>query len=270
MVVVGRSRRGSARRTKLVIVLAICLLCVGSNVQGAYGQTDDNQKYCRKDGRVVVFLVDVTTPYDRLDKEAIVRMTNSIFSSVQGGDELIVHTISDSHAHSKRLVDRCIPVCTSSSAFGRFFKCNDGAIRTDFERVRTDVIGALRKRLLTFQEQKYSDIVRTIYNVTKEDRREGRGLVLYVYSDLIENSDYFASRYLFSYSLKRLIDGLKYYKLIANLRGANVYVAGVGRSGTEDRHALPISEYNKLIEFWAAYFRESGAKSVAIGQNLNE
>jgi hypothetical protein len=228
------------------------------------GRASDNRAYCAPDGKVVVFLVDVTTPYDETDKKAIVRLTDDIFSSLKGGERFVVRTIAHSHTHSEWLADHCIPHCPAEGTLDRWFKCSDGRIKTDHRVVREETIGSLRKRLATFEELPYSDIVRTIHTVANETVSGNRQLSMYVYSDLIENSNYFASRYLFTYPLSRLIYGLQHYKLIANLKDAEIRVIGVGRAGTRDRRPLTVVELNKLTEFWNAYFKESGAKSISI------
>lgn len=246
-----------------LLSLALASLCCAGR---ANAQPNDNKNYCRT-GSTVIFLLDITTPYDQTDKDAIVRATDSIFLSLKGGEKLMVRTIGDSHTHSERLIERCMPYCAASGTFGRLFECSDGVIRTDSEHVRAEVISALKLRLNDFEELKHSDIVRTIYSVVNENASEGGNLKLYIYSDLIENSDYFSPRFLFSYPLPRLIYGLHYYKLIANLRGAEVYVSGVGRSDSKDRRPLSVKDLNKLTEFWRAYFKECGAARISISQN---
>jgi methyl coenzyme M reductase subunit C-like uncharacterized protein (methanogenesis marker protein 7) len=117
-----------------------------------------------------------------------------------------------------------------------------------------------------FTEQKTSDIVRTIVRISKEDRREKREFKLFIYSDMIENSDFFSPKYLFEYTIERLIYGIKQYQQVAALDGANVSVAGVGRADSRDRRPLTIKEKNKLVEFWGAYFTLSGTKAFTITQ----
>jgi hypothetical protein len=102
----------------------------------------------------------------------------------------------------------------------------------------------------------------------KEDGVEGRPLSLYIYSDLIENSDYLPGRKFFSTPVDRLIGQLRKDKLIAPLKNANVQAAGVGRGGTKDRRPLGVAEQQKVTEFWTAYFKESGANSVEVGQSI--
>jgi hypothetical protein len=234
----------------------------------ALGQANENRRYCKTDGRIVVFLVDITTPYDQTDKNAIVRTTDQILGSLTGGDKIVIRTISDSHTHSEQLVERCLPYCAAEGPFDRLFKCSDGLIRTDKETVHADIIKSLRERLAKFEETRYSDIVRTIFLAAKENALEGRQFSLYIYSDLIENSDFLPGRQLFSSPAQRLISGLQKSKLIAPLKNADVHVAGVGRAGTKDRRPLTVPELQKVTDFWKAYFEESGAKLIAIGPNI--
>lgn len=244
------------------VALASCLFGLSAQAQSQGGGA-----YCSPTGALVIFAVDITTPYDQTDKSVIVGMTDKILGNLRGGDRLVVRTIGDSHTHSERLIERCVPYCAANGSLDRLFNCSDGAIRTDAERMRLEVVGALRNRLSKFEELKHSDIVRTIHSIASEEARDGRPLKLFIYSDLVENSDYFSPRYLFSYSTQRLIDGLKIYKLIAPLRDAEIVVAGLGRWDGSDRRALTVAELNKLKEFWGAYFKESGANSVTMSLN---
>src|SRR5262249_43721505 len=234
----------------------------------ARAQGISTTRYCAKDGGLTLILIDITTPYDQTDKNIIVRMTNQVLAKIQGGDRLMVKTISDSHTHSEKLVEHCIPYCPESGQLGKLFKCSDGAIKTDLEGVREDVIRSLKSRLLHFDELKHSDIVRTIFASAKEENIENRKSSLYIYSDLIENSDYLPSRYLFSYTTSRLMNELRRYRLVANLKGATVNVFGVGRADTRDRRPLSVNELTKLNEFWETYFKETGASSVRILQDV--
>ena len=108
----------------------------------AIAQTSDNRSYCKSDGHIALFLVDITTPYDQTDKDLIVRATDKILASLTGGEKVIIRTITDSVTRSEQLVERCIPFC-AAEGLGRFFLCNDGAIRTDRENVYEDISSAL-------------------------------------------------------------------------------------------------------------------------------
>jgi hypothetical protein len=238
-------------------------------ISPAVAQTSDNRSYCKSDGRIALFLVDITTPYDQTDKELIVKTTDRILASLAGGEKIIVRTITDSFTRSEQLIERCIPFC-AAEGFVRIFQCNDGAIRTDRENVDEDIVGSLRQRLSKFEEKRHSDIVRTVVLATKEDAVNGRKLSLYIYSDLIENSDYLPARKFLSTPVPRLITMLQNDKLIPSLKNADVHIAGVGRAATKDRRPLTVAEQRKVTEFWNAYFKLSGADSIDIGQNIPE
>src|SRR5262249_61219930 len=119
----------------------------------AVAQTSDNRSYCKADGRIALFLVDITTPYDKTDKDIIVKATDKILASLNGGEKIIIRTITDSLTRSEQLIERCIPYC-AAEGFSRIFLCNDGAIRTDREGVYADIVGALRQRLATCEERR--------------------------------------------------------------------------------------------------------------------
>ena len=260
--------RARASTSWLTCLLSIALLKLFAT-SAAIAQTSDNRSYCKSDGRIALFLVDITTPYDQTDKDIIVKAIDRILASLNGGEKIIIRTITDSRTHSKQLIERCIPYC-AAEGFSRIFLCNDGAIRTDREGVYADIVESLRQRLAKFEETRHSDILRTVVLAAKEDAVQGRPLSLYIYSDLIENSDYLPGRKFFSTPVDRLIGQLRKDKLIAPIKNANVIAAGVGRGGTKERRPLGVAEQRKVTDFWTAYFKASGAKSVEVGQNIIE
>ena len=125
-------------RPRVSILRPRCLVwsvLLGFSLIGtAVAQTGDNRNYCKSDGRVALFLVDITTPYDQTDKDLIVRATDKILASLAGGEKIIIRTITDSVTRSVQLAKRCIPFC-AAEGLSRLFSCNDGAIRTDRENV---------------------------------------------------------------------------------------------------------------------------------------
>jgi hypothetical protein len=254
--------------TLLAALLAALVFGQLISAETSFAQNRSNRDYCLSSGRVRLFLVDVTTEYDSVDKNSIVGMIEKILDSGKGGDLVVIRTISDSYTKSERIIERCLPQCPSSGFVDRLFKCSDGLIKTDTAIVRKDILDALRNRLLKFDETKYSDIIRTLNSVAKEEAREGHEYSLYVYSDLIENSEnLIPTRNFFRYQIPVLIDHLQKYGLQAPLTNFEVQVAGVGRAGTPDRRPLTISELNFLTTFWTAYFKAGGAKSISISQN---
>jgi hypothetical protein len=244
------------------VVIANCLI-----FSSAHAQVNDNKSYCSKTGHIQVFLIDVTTQYDEIDKRIIERMLGQFFSSAEGGDRLVVRTIADSHTKSERLVERCVPYCPAVGFYAKLTQCSDGSIRADNDFVKQDILNALRTKLSKFDELKYSDIIRTVVDVSIEEARQGQEMSLHIYSDLIENSDYLSGVSFFYYSTEAKIAGLKKLKLLASLKSVDVEVVGIGRADTPGRRPLTVSELAKVTDFWNAYFRESGASKVRISPN---
>src|SRR4051812_4061660 len=95
-----------------ILTQALSLLIFVTSLTGSafsqIAQTQETNGYCQAKSPTVIFLVDITTPYDQTDKDAIVRTTDSILSSLKGGEKLIVRTIADSHTHSERLTEECV------------------------------------------------------------------------------------------------------------------------------------------------------------------
>lgn len=251
-------------RLALLVTAFVQLLLIDQ----AFAQTKQNRDYCLNSGHTRIFLVDVTTEYDATDKSSIVGMIEKVFETAKGGDRIVVRTISDSHTKSEKVVERCLPQCPAEGTLDRLFKCSDGVIRTDTAIARKDILEALRNRLSKFEETKYSDVIRTINAVAKEETRSGQATDLYIYSDLIENSEgMIPTINFFRYPVPTLIENLKRFGMIAPLVDFEIQVAGVGRAGTKDRRPLSIGELNFLTTFWTAYFKEAGAKRSHIGQN---
>ena len=233
-----------------------------------HAQVRDNREYCSSPAQLVLFLVDITTPYDHIDKNAIDAVVDEIFIVVRGGQRLIVRTIGESHTTSEKLIDRCIPHCPAAGLWERLIYCNDGEVRTDKEAVRFETTTALRSRLSQFRELQYSDIIRTLVAVGNEDVKGSQMAKIFVFSDLIENSDHLSATKLFTSPLEVLVASLRKHGLIAGLRDAQIRVAGVGRAGTLGKRPLTVTELQKLKAFWTAYLQASGAESIEIDQNL--
>lgn len=244
------------------LTATVTLLAPGA----ARSQPRPNHEYCAPAGTAWIVLIDVTTPYDPTDKTAISALIQRTLSGARGGDRILIRTIGDSFTHSERLIERCIPFCKEEGL--RWLTCNDGLIRIDRDRIRTDTVDVLGQRLAHFTELRFSDIIRTINRSAQEDFGTTEHVQLIVYSDLIENSDYLTSRSFFHYKTGFLIDGLRKLGFIPNLRGAAAHVAGVGRSDAADRRPLGLKEMAKVTEFWKAYFAAANAGAVYIGQSL--
>lgn len=261
MAEVGATNRTWWRLAAVMLAWAVCL-------HAASGQSPSNKDYCAAEGANLVFAVDTTTPYDVRDKDLIVRAVGEIFETMHGGDRVVIRTIGASFTASERLIDRCVPRCEAKNMWDDIWKCNQGLIVNDTKRIKNEIVQSLGARLANFKEQPRSDIIRTISSLSREEAQRGGRKVLYVFSDLIENSDHMSGRTFFTTDTRRLIQYVKKYSLLASLDGVDVHVFGVGRDGTPARAPLNVAELQKIMDFWGAYFRASKARSVEISPNI--
>ncbi len=218
--------------------------------------------YCTDDGKNVVVYVDVTTPYDEIDKRGLVAGIDKIYQTLKGGDRISIRTIEDSFPKSVRLIDACMPQCPSSGIFGDLFSpCTEGVVINDTKALRHTIADTLGHRLSEAADLPHSDIIRTIAMKSGEEFREGRENDFYIFSDMIENSDYLPGTRFFAAENRETIERLSTDRLIPTLMGAQVTVLGIGRGGGEARNALPQDRMNKLEDFWRLYFAAAGASA---------
>ena len=72
--------------------------------------TDDN-RFCSDASPNVVVFLDVTTPYDEVDKASLIAGVSRIFEELEDGARLSIRTIEDKSTSSHRLIELCIPFC---------------------------------------------------------------------------------------------------------------------------------------------------------------
>jgi len=250
--------------------LTLCIEMLLCFVVGAVAQPRTNKDYCARDGTNLMLVIDVTTEYDEKDKQLLVRAVSDIFDSLRGGERVVIRTITSSFSTSDRLIDTCIPNCSARGMLDELLNCSQGQIVRDTRRVKQDIIRALRRRLENLTEQPRSDIIRTLAQISREEASRGRRKILYLFSDLIENSEEVTARLFFVTDNSRLIRYFKKYNLIPQLKGVEVRAFGVGRGSTHERSPLPVAQYQKLLDFWNLYFAEAKAASVEISQNMIE
>jgi hypothetical protein len=260
----------SLRRARSLAACLLTLPAIFSLTVEAAAQPGTNKQYCARNGTNLVFVIDVTTEYDEKDRQLLLRAVGEIFDSLHGGERLVIRTITSSFSTSDRLVDACMPTCRAKGVIEKLFSCSDGQIVADTKAVKRDIIRSLRERLEHLAEEPRSDIVRTLAQVSREELLGGDRKVLYLFSDLIENSEHVTMRLFFDTDNRRLIGYFKRYNLIAALKGVDVRAFGVGRSSAGSRSPLSVARYQKLVDFWNLYFTSAQAASVEISQNIVE
>jgi hypothetical protein len=235
----------------------------------ARAQVIDWAAYCSPTAKRVLLLVDITTPYDTQDKQILVDGLQSIVGKLGDGDRIVIRTIADSYTHTEKLIDRCMPYCPPMSFWDELFSNCTGGLILNHKRARiSEIRASVRGRLDQFKELEHSEIVGTIAQSAKEVLSPEQGAEVYIFSDLIENSEYIPGVAFREEPNAALLARIEADNFLPNLQGAAVKIFGVGRGGGEERAPLSVPRLNKLLDFWNTLFERSGAAPVTISQNL--
>ena len=224
--------------------------------------------YCSDSGANVVLYLDVSTPYDPIDQRELIDGVGKVFATLTGGDRLSIRTIEDLFARSAKLLDTCIPHCEGGFFGDLFSECTEGKVIEDNKALRHRIVEGIAGRLRTSVELPHSEIIRTIALSAPEEYRTGRANTIYVFSDLIENSDFMPGREFFTREPGALIEMLVGEHLVPELWQADVKAFGIGRGGKPpERTPLTQKQLLHVEDFWTKFFAASGA-TVTIRQNL--
>jgi hypothetical protein len=248
--------------------LMTSILLLMSSVEGR-AQAIDWNSYCSPTAKRVLFLVDITTPYDNQDKQILVDGLQNIVGKLGDGDRIVIRTIADSYTHTEKLIDRCMPYCPSMAFWDELFSdCTGGLVLNHKRMLISEIRASVRGRLDQFVELDHSEIVATIAQAAKEVFSDQQNSEVYIFSDLIENSIYIPGKDFNVLPNELLLAKIGEDNLIPRLQNTSVRVFGVGRGGGEGRTPLPVPRLNKLLSFWNELFERGGAVKVAINQNL--
>lgn len=251
---------------RISCLLALCvpfLLLPGRAIAG------ETAKYCSDKADNVVVYIDRTTPYDAIDKKELVDGVSRLFETLKGGERFSMRTIADNFAASTNLLDECVPVCHTDGLLGDLFSgCTEGVVINDKKHLRQAVVQQLKEILANFVELPNSAIIRTLGLTAPAELRSGRPNRFYIFTDLIENSQYLPGREFFTVKNDVLLRRVTKDGLVPDLHGATVRIFGVGRGGgAGNRHPLDQALLKKLMDFWQRYF-EAAHATVTIQQAL--
>ena len=248
----------------LVLMVGVCQLVLANNARAEY----DRSKFCKADADSVIILVDVTTAFDDRAKDLFQRGITGIVSALTPGERVRIATIEDSYSSSQLLYEGCVPYCSNGLLDFFLSECTDGLIRLETRRQLSEIKKALQERLSkATSDMDTSDIVRTIAYAV-QPRGSDRHLDLFVFSDLIENSEFMSGKIFWSQPTSTSMKQIEDNSLMPDLREATVNAFGVGRGGSMGRHPLTQDRINKLHEFWTAYFAAAGAPDAQISEAL--
>ena len=229
------------------------------------------EDYCDHDAASVVFMLDVTTPYDDIDRSVLRDSALKVFDRLEGGQKLSIATIEDSFSHSRRLIEACIPFCPEGTFLDDLLSsCTEGVLLQQRRELASHLRDVLNLMLEASSELPRSDIVRTIYYAMKGDAGMApKHVELYVFSDMLENSGFITLRDLFGSKTAWLVQKAEQDSLVPSMPGATVRIFGVGRRHTEGKPELSVAEMQRLTDFWRGYFAAAGATTVEISPKFD-
>jgi hypothetical protein len=230
------------------------------------------EDYCAPEAASVVFMLDVTTPYDDIDRTVLRDSALKVFDRLEGGEKLTIVTIEDSFSHSRRLIEACIPFCPDDGSIVEILlsDCTAGKLLQDRKELASHLRDALGVMLEASSELPRSDIVRTIYYAMKGDAGVAPTHVeLYVFSDMLENSGFITLRDLFGSKTAWLVQKAEQDNLVPNIPGATVRIFGVGRRHSAGKPELSVAEMQRLTDFWRGYFAAAGAATVEVSPKFD-
>jgi hypothetical protein len=165
---------------KMMMISALALL------SGAVFASD----YCSYSERKTVLLIDQTTQYDAKDRQILKEGLSHLYRSLETGERLVVHSITDDPANSERIFEGCFPGCREPSGLldQIWSPCNPARARRDQEVFTRGLRASLEKVVNDRREYPHSALLETTARLAREYSRSGALSRITVFSDFIENS----------------------------------------------------------------------------------
>ena len=249
----------------LHLSIALAILIASSTDAAA----TDNNRFCSPTAPNVVLYLDVTTPYDDLDKQTLVNGATQIFESLRGGERLSIRTIADEFSVTAAYRTLCPILRVARNPARSLLRFTEGVVINEKKRMKASIANELRRAMTASGNLPYSEIIRTLSLSANEEFRPDRENDFYIFSDLIENSKYLAGKKFLWEPTELLLAVVRNDGLIPTLTGVSVRVFGVGRGGNpENCDALPQEVLTRVENFWKSYFSEAGA-TLMVQQNLS-
>jgi hypothetical protein len=227
----------------------------------------DRKLFCRDNADDVLVLLDITSPLDQRARELLNNGIQAIIDDLRPGEQLRFATLADEVTHSDVVLTGCVPWCPDGLLDQVFGACTEGLLRTENRRLRHEVEQTLGQKLIAAEELPYSEILRTLASTTMA-RRTGHHLDLFIFSDLIENSEFIPGKEFWSTPAPKLMARISESLLLPALSDTSVRAFGVGRGGSAPRKALTPERMKTLTAFWQAYFAAAGTTDVVLSELL--
>jgi len=220
------------------------------------------QDYCRFGSRSVLFLVDVTSPYDDTNRRVVVESLGGVLNSLASGDRLVMATIERHYSETRRVFNACLPGCPPSSN-PLFSSCSGALARRDRQGFEGRLAAAIRPLAANARNLPNSDITGTVAQETRSPLGGRPYSQVYIYSDMLENSQALAWARLRAMEPAAAIGIVRSNNLIPSVHNAEVRIAGFGRLHNVPHDPLPAGADMRLREFWRLYFEAGGARSTS-------
>lgn len=230
----------------------------------------NKQDYCSQgNGRTLLFLIDRTSTFDEQDKVSFANGVDALFNQLQTGDRLIIHTLTEDFAGSKKIFDACRPGCTEQGLVsGLFSQCRSSVARIDERKYMSDMLTSVKPMIANSEKYDNSEIIETIAFMMQE-YEDHRPSQLIIFSDMIEHSRLAKFGRLKEKNIPLLLDKLDGLRLIKPMQGVEVEVFGYGRDHSAQRQGLRPEQKRNIELFWQEYFKRARAADLHLGRDLN-
>ena len=230
----------------------------------------NKQDYCTQgNGRTMLFLIDRTSAFDDQDKVSFANGVDALFNQLQTGDRLIIHTLTEDFAGSKKIFDACRPGCTEQGLVsGLFSQCRSSVARIDERKYMSDMLTSVKPMIANSEKYDNSEIIETIAFMMQE-YEDHRPSQLIIFSDMIEHSRLAKFGRLKEKNIPLLLDKLDGLRLIKPMQGVEVEVFGYGRDHSAQRQGLRPEQKRNIELFWQEYFKRARAADLHLGRDLN-
>ena len=230
----------------------------------------DKQDYCSQgNGRTVLFLIDRTSAFDEQDKISFANGIDVLFKQLQAGERLIIHTLTEDFAASKKIFDACRPGCVEQGVVsGLFSQCRASRAKLDERKYMHDMLTSVKPMIATSEKYDNSEIIETIAFMMQE-YEDHKPAQLIIFSDMIEHSRLAKFGHLREKNIATLVEKLYRLGLIKSMRGVEVEGFGYGRDLSAQREGLWPEQKRNIELFWQDYFNRAGAADLHLGRDLN-
>ncbi len=250
--------KGGARLLFAGVVLALAACTEGRTAGGGgHGAAGD---YCAIGSASSLFLIDRTSVFDAQDRAVVMESLGTVMDRLGTGDRIVIATISDHYAKSQSLVNACKPGCPPSTGTldGIIGSCSTMLAEADARAFTGNLAGALQGVIAGAEDAPGSDIVRTVAQWTKSPPGARDFSTVYVFSDMLENSDMLPYRTFRDGTPEESLATAARFEVLPNVPGGRVRIVGFGRGHGADRAPLPAELDLKFRKFWTDYFSAGG------------